>query len=188
MEFTSGDGRLIKEAANYCHQALGIESSDQRDDSEQFPENSEVIIYDGYDLSRISNESVDFVFSDQLIEHLHEEDVLHHFGTVRRILKKGGAYAFRTPHAFCGPHDVSQYFSNYPERFHLKEWTFEDVTKLETLGFEKTQYYWSAKNIHVRLPRVYFRMLEVLLRNISSYKIRNISKLFLPSVTCVLVK
>ena len=101
VEFASGDGRLLKEAAQHCGQAIGVDISDQRDSNEHFPDNVDVIVYDGYDLSSISNDSVDFIFSDQLIEHLHEEDVELHFETIKRILKKGGAYAFRTPHAFA---------------------------------------------------------------------------------------
>ncbi len=188
VEFASGDGRLLKEAAQHCEQAIGVDISDQRDSNEHFPDNVDVIVYDGYDLSSISNDSVDFIFSDQLIEHLHEEDVELHFETIKRILKKGGAYAFRTPHAFCGPHDVSQYFSDSPECFHLKEWKFKDVKAIERIGFTRVKYYWSAKNIHVRMPRLYFMALESLLSNINSYKMRNIVQLFLPSVTCVLAK
>lgn len=188
VEFASGDGRLLKEAAQHCGQAIGVDISDQRDSNEHFSDNVDVIVYDGYDLSSISNDSVDFIFSDQLIEHLHEEDVELHFETIKRILKNGGAYAFRTPHAFCGPHDVSQYFSDSPECFHLKEWKFKDVKAIERIGFTRVKYYWSAKNIHVRMPRLYFMALESLLSNINSYKMRNIVQLFLPSVTCVLAK
>jgi SAM-dependent methyltransferase len=188
VEFASGDGRLLKDAAEYCNQAIGVDISDQRDEGEDFPDNVSVIVYDGYDLSKLTDESVDFVFSDQLIEHLHDEDVEHHFITIKRILKEGGSYAFRTPHAFCGPHDVSQYFSNTPECFHLKEWKFKDIKAIELMGFNKVKYYWSAKNVHVRMPRFYFSVLESLLGNIRSYKIRKMTQLFLPSVTCVLVK
>ena len=188
VEFASGDGRLLKKAAQHSQQAIGVDISDQRDKSEQFPENTSIVVYDGYDLSQIEIESVDFVFSDQLIEHLHDEDVEHHFTIVNQILKKGGAYAFRTPHAFSGPHDVSQYFSASPECFHLKEWTFEDVKSVEDIGFEQVKFYWSAKNIHVRMPRFYFSIMETFLKSVNSYKGRKIAQLFLPSVTCVLVK
>ena len=146
------------------------------------------MVYDGYDLSQISDESIDFVFSDQLIEHLHDEDVEHHFSIVKQTLKKGGAYAFRTPHAYCGPHDVSQYFSNIPECFHLKEWTFKDVKDVEKIGFRRVNYYWSAKNIHIRMPRFYFSFVEAIFEKSNSYKLRKVAQLFLPSVTCVLIK
>lgn len=188
VEFACGDGRLLKEAAKYCKQAIGVDISDQRDKNEAFPQNTSVVVYDGYDLSQISDESIDFVFSDQLIEHLHDEDVEHHFSIVKQTLKKGGAYAFRTPHAYCGPHDVSQYFSNIPECFHLKEWTFKDVKDVEKIGFRKVNYYWSAKNIHIRMPRFYFSFVEAIFEKSNSYKLRKVAQLFLPSVTCVLIK
>ena len=70
----------------------------------------------------------------------------------------------------------------------MKEWKFKDVKAIELMGFNKVKYYWSAKNVHVRMPRFYFSVLESLLGNIRSYKIRKMTQLFLPSVTCVLVK
>ena len=79
---------FLKKAAQHSQQAIGVDISDQRDKSEQFPENTSILVYDGYDLSQIEIESVDFVFSDQLIEHLHDEDVEHHFTIVNQILKK----------------------------------------------------------------------------------------------------
>ena len=78
-------------------------------------------------LVTIDEESLDIVFSDQLIEHFHPEETELHFRLVNRILKKGGKYIFRTPHALTGPHDISKYFCDEPEGFHLKEWTFSEL-------------------------------------------------------------
>jgi len=189
VEFAPGDGRLLKHAAQYCEQAIGIDISDQRESTETFPTNTNLIVYDGYDLGKISDSSVDIVFSDQLIEHLHTDDVEIHFDNIKRILKNGGKYIFRTPHAYSGPHDVSQYFSPTPECFHLKEWTFVDADELVMNNrFSKIKYYWSAKSIHIRFPRFYFTIAESFFSHFESSKIRKIAQYFLPSVTCVLTK
>ena len=38
-------------------------------------------------------------------------DVGNHLELTRRVLKPGGVYLIRTPHAYTGPHDISMYFS-----------------------------------------------------------------------------
>ena len=189
VEFAPGDGRLLKCAAAYCKHALGVDISDQRDKAEAFPANTDLIVYDGYDLSEIEDDSVDVVFSDQLIEHLHTDDVDLHFSNIKTMLKLGGKYIFRTPHAYSGPHDISQYFSANPECFHLKEWTFIDADNLLVDGnFSSIKYYWSAKSLHFRLPRIYFTLVEAFFSNFKSHKMRKIAQYFLPSVTCILAK
>ena len=96
---------------------------------EETPRNFELIVYDGYELP-IPDNTIDVVFSDQLIEHFHPDDTLFHFRLVRRILKPGGVYVFRTPHGFSGPHDISQYFCHSAKGFHLKEWTYVELSRL----------------------------------------------------------
>jgi len=64
---------------------------------------------------------------DQFIEHLHPDDVLLHFQLAHRLLRPGGKYIFATPHRFSGPHDISRLFSDVPQGFHLKEWTYREL-------------------------------------------------------------
>jgi SAM-dependent methyltransferase len=79
---------------------------------------------------------VDVVFSYQMLEHLHPEDMPHHLETVCRMLKPGGRYVFSTPHRYSGPHDISAYFSDYPVGFHLKEWTYREMGQvIKDAGF-----------------------------------------------------
>ena len=86
-------------------------------------------VSDGVHLERFeAPESYDAVISDQVIEHLHPDDLVAHFAGVHAILKPGGRYALATPHAFEGPFDVSRVFgSERPQGMHLKEYTYREL-------------------------------------------------------------
>jgi hypothetical protein len=85
-EFAPGDCRFSFAISKLVKFVYGIDISDQRNLSDTIPENFKLIIYDGYNLNEIEDESVDFVFSDQLIEHLHPEDTELHFKLAHRKL------------------------------------------------------------------------------------------------------
>jgi len=134
-EFGPGDCRFAFHVATVARQVYGIDISDQSGPSADHPDNFRLIVYDGFTLD-LGDDSIDVVFSDQLLEHLHPDDMLHHLGLARRVLKTGGVYVMRTPHACTGPHDVSQLFSATPQGFHLKEWTFTELfAALREAGF-----------------------------------------------------
>jgi SAM-dependent methyltransferase len=116
LEFAPGDCKFLLEISKFFTRTIGVDISDQRDQCDR-SSILELIIYDGYHLDQVKNDSIDIVFSDQLIEHLHPDDTSHHFKLVYRILKPNGKYIFRTPHAITGPHDVSRYFSDIPVGF-----------------------------------------------------------------------
>lgn len=101
VEFAPGDCRFAMEIARHTGTVYAIDISDQRGRIESLPDNLKLIVYDGYQLD-MADESADVVFSDHLIEHIHPDDVMLHFALVRRILKTGGVYIFRTPHSYGG--------------------------------------------------------------------------------------
>jgi SAM-dependent methyltransferase len=47
----------------------------------------------------------DLVYSIDLIEHLHPDDVARHLLEVRRVLAPGGRYIVKTPSVLTGPHE-----------------------------------------------------------------------------------
>jgi len=164
MEFAPGDCGFVTEVAKQVKCAYGADISDQSDLAGDVPQNFKRIIYDGYNLDEIESDSIDVAFSDQLIEHLHPDDTRLHFELVHRILKTGGAYVFRTPHAFRGPFDVSQYFSDQPEGFHLKEWTYSEIFKVvKDAGYTKFHAYRKTRGKHMSFPHFYFTVSERIL-------------------------
>lgn len=189
LEFGSGDCRLSMEAANFVKHSYGVDISDQRNPSDLQPENFDLIVYDGYLLEEIDDESIDLVFSDYLIEHLHPEETLLHFNLVFRLLKHKGKYIFRTPHAFVGPSDISGYFSDVAEGFHLKEWTYAELFEvLEEAGYSRISEFWYAKGIMIKVPAWWMHNLEKFIRSFPRDKIRNISRFVFPSIVYVIEK
>ncbi|MBA7528006.1 hypothetical protein ES705_20189 [subsurface metagenome] len=189
VEFAPGDCRFATSICNRVRSVYGVDISDQRGQFDNVPNNFELIIYDGYNLQMQEN-SADVVFSDQLIEHLHPEDTEFHFQLVRKILKPQGVYVFRTPHRFSGPHDVSRYFSDEAEGFHLKEWTYNEIAKiLKRLKYSSWSGYKYTKRNLIKKPFAYFIIIEYIL-NIFPKRLRKITSRCLLSryITIVAVK
>jgi SAM-dependent methyltransferase len=166
LEFGAGDCRFAAEVCRRVQRVIAVDISDQSGQVADRPDNFQLIVYDGDNLA-LGDEIADTVFSDQLIEHLHPEDTRLHFELVRRLLQPGGQYVFRTPHAFTGPHDISMYFSDAPEGFHLKEWTYTELDGLlGELGFRRMYALWRPyglwrfKAAYRPLPIAYCRAVE----------------------------
>jgi SAM-dependent methyltransferase len=189
LEFAPGDCNFSYKLCNHSGHVIGVDISDQRKNKNESPGNFSLVIYDGYDLGEISDNSIDLVFSDQLLEHFHVEDTRLHLETVMRILKPGGIYLFRTPHAYNGPHDVSKYFSNVSEGFHLKEWTFAELKDLlKIIGYSDVYAVWNAKNIKIKFPFFYFSIIEAILVIMPAGIKRRVSRYLLPTIAMAAVK
>lgn len=188
-EFASGDCLFAYEAAKSTSKVYAIDISDQRDPKHKPPENFTLIVYDGYTLPQISDEEIDVVSSDNLIEHIHPDETSEHFRLAYRILRKGGVYFLRTPHALNGPHDISKYFSDVAEGFHLKEWTFREITEvLRDAGFSNVRTYWAARGTMFRVPLSVFRILESLINLMPRSIGRRAARFVTPHVACAAIK
>ena len=187
VEFAPGDCRFAKFMCPCVKSVYGIDISDQKGAIGDMPDNFCLKIYDGFDLSLPDN-TADVVFSDQLLEHLHPEDTEAHFRLVQRILKPGGVYVFRTPHRYTGPRDISKYFSDEAEGFHLKEWTYAEMEQaLNKNGFSSWSGYWFPRVILLKMPKSYFRFIEYIFNGLPARIRRYVSMIFVPNVTIVAV-
>ena len=189
VEFAPGDCRFAIETAKKVNEVFGIDISDQRNPADIFPQNFKLIIYDGYSIPELKENTIDIVFSYQLIEHLHPEDTKLHFELVNKILKPGGRYVFQTPHALSGPYDISMFFSDEPEGFHLKEWKYSEIKSLvKETGYSSFQTRWSAGGFDFQLPYLYFFSCESLLRSFPKPRIKKVAKRLIPMLYGVAVK
>ena len=189
LEFGSGDCRFAMAAANHVKHSYGIDISDQRNPNDLPPDNFDLIVYDGYSIDAINDDYIDLVFSDYLIEHLHPEETLFHFNLVFRLLKYKGKYVFRTPHAFVGPTDISRYFSDVAEGFHLKEWTYADLyAVIKKIGYSKISEYWYAKGIMIKIPFWWMHNLEKIIKLFPREICRKVSRFVLPSIVFAIEK
>ncbi len=116
------------------------------------PPNLELKIMDAVELNFQAN-SFDVVFSSQLIEHLHPDDVELHLAKVHQVLQLNGVYVFDTPSRLTGPHDVSKYFDKVATGFHLKEWTYYELADLlKQVGFSRIRTMIFPWSVIRRLP------------------------------------
>jgi 2-polyprenyl-3-methyl-5-hydroxy-6-metoxy-1,4-benzoquinol methylase len=100
-------------------------------------------ISDGVHLAQFEpSGAYDAVLSDQLLEHLHPDDLIDHLQGSFELLRAGGSYVFRTPHRFTGPHDISRVFGQSRAcGMHLKEYTFRElIDELKAIGFTRIRY------------------------------------------------
>lgn len=189
IEFGPGDCRFAYKVANHVKNVYGIDIYDQLNPTDNVPGNFQLIVYDGYNLDEIASNSIDIVFSDQLIEHFHPEDTKLHFKLVHRVLKPGGKYIFRAPHPLSGPHDVSVYFCDEAEGLHLKEWTYTEIKEmLMDLEYSNFHTRWRVKGIDLKLPYSYFAMCEQILGLFPKIYIKKVAKYLVPLLYGVAVK
>jgi SAM-dependent methyltransferase len=188
VEFAPGDCTFAAYMCNRAKSVYGVDISDQRGRLGNMPDSFELIVYDGYNLEMPEN-SVDVVFSDQLIEHIHPDDIEIHFQLVRKILKSQGAYVFRTPHRFLGPHDVSRYFSDQAEGFHLKEWTYGEIGRiLRSLKYSSWNGYRIAKGILIEIPSPFLIIVEYIVGILPKQLRRFASRYLLSTIIVVAIK
>jgi len=84
--------------------------------------------------------SFDVVFSQEVLEHLHPEDVPMHFAEAFRVLRPNGILAVETPNRRTGPQDISRGFTRVAEGLHLKEWTVRELIQMfQKAGFVKVR-------------------------------------------------
>jgi SAM-dependent methyltransferase len=96
------------------------------------------IVFGAADQFDFPDKSFDVVFSQQVLEHVHPDDVPRHFSEGFRVLRQGGMFAVETPNRRTGPQDVSRGFVPVAEGLHLKEWTVRELIGLfRRAGFTK---------------------------------------------------
>jgi SAM-dependent methyltransferase len=131
-------------------------------------ENLDVILSDGIDIP-IAPQSATFAYSNQLLEHLHPDDVDHHFRCVLAALAPKGRYMCLTPNRLMGPADVSRYFDEEPTGFHLREYTTTEVAALmKNAGFSTVAAWTTRKGRSLRLPWWLVGGVEKLLERMSA--------------------
>ncbi|WP_048118526.1 class I SAM-dependent methyltransferase [Methanosarcina vacuolata] len=117
-------------------------------------------ISDGIHLNKFEKSgSYDVVISDQVIEHLHPDDIIEHFKNVNSILSSEGKYIFITPHKHMGPADISRVFKcEKPFGMHLKEYTYKELkNSLEKAGFKDIYGVFHIPNTLTQLTGVYIK-------------------------------
>jgi SAM-dependent methyltransferase len=130
LELGPGDCAVTHAMCPFVGQAIAVDVANEAARPQQRLPNFKLVISDGSSIP-MEDGSVDLVFSDQLMEHLHPEDAADQLGEVARVLKGGGKYFCITPSRITGPHDITRYFdAPEPQGLHLKEYTYAELNRL----------------------------------------------------------
>ncbi len=127
------------------------------------PPNLKRVLSDGRSID-VPEASVDVAFSDQVVEHVHPDDVVEHLKNVRRALKPGGVLFCVTPNRLYGPSDISGYFGDVACGLHLREYSVRDLCALlRKAGFRSLQAWVGARGWYLRLPITLLGLVESML-------------------------
>ncbi len=155
LELGCGSGRTIAGLAEKVREGIGIDATLVKSQT-GLPANIRLLEDDVRDIS-LNEGDFDLIFSFHLLEHLHPDDLPMHLRSINRHLRKGGTLFILTPHAVTGPHDISRYFDDVATGFHLKEYTYAELTRaLKEAGFVRLR--------SQIVPRKIFRLHPLLYR------------------------
>jgi predicted DNA-binding transcriptional regulator AlpA len=81
------------------------------------------------------------------------------------------------------------YFSDVPEGFHLKEWTFSEFRQLlREVGYKQALAYRKIKSVVFPIPYFYHKIAEKILSSFPKSKTRQISNALISSIIITAVK
>jgi len=87
------------------------------------------------------------------MEHLHPDDALTQLQNIYQAISEHGIYICVTPNRLSGPHDISKYFSEFSQGFHLKEYTVTELYHLfKAAGFSTVFLYRSYRLFRTQIP------------------------------------
>jgi SAM-dependent methyltransferase len=165
-ELGAGDCKLSLSMCSHCSAVTAIDVTDALVPPGEKPPNFHFAKIDGIHLPFIDN-SFDFIFSDQLMEHLHPDDAASQLSEIYRVLAAGGTYYCITPNVITGPHDVSMFFDNIASGFHLKEYSYRELSSaFEEVGFREEAVVFGQGAAHVLVPAKFGIMIETMMQKI----------------------
>lgn len=162
-EIGCGDAAVSLALSPHATQTIGIDVTDALAGHGPFPENFRFIKTNGVALN-LPDQSVDVVYSNQLMEHLVPSQAQAQLLEIFRVLRPGGRYMCITPSAATGPHDISCYFDYQPTGLHLREYDYRSLVPLmKAAGFHRVDCYIATRGRKLRIPYVVARAAEVVL-------------------------
>jgi SAM-dependent methyltransferase len=175
MEIGAGDCAVSRALSRHVRAVTAVDVSFAISAGD-LPANVERRITDGRVLPA-EDGTVDLVYSNQLLEHLHPEDAALHAREIRRVLRPGGRYVCLTPNRLNGPHDVSAHFDDEATGFHLKEYTTRELIGLFTgAGFSGMQVLLKARARTFVLPAAPLVVLEHALDRLPPARRRQVAR------------
>lgn len=176
FEIGAGQGRMLRYLASLGHECTGSDVTSERAAATLCQEDEALksVVDNAVSIRSVKEAEYDRVLSDQVVEHLHPEDIGTHFETVRRLLRPGGRYLVCCPHIYSGPADLSRVFEfDEAGGLHLKEYTWRELIDVaKRAGFD---------NVYCPMPA----RLSALLKTIGMWSER--SEVFLGRIILTLM-
>lgn len=176
LDIGAGDCTLSKIIAKKTKLVYALEVSNEFTKIKEKEPNLKIILYDGCKIP-IPDEVVNIAFSNQVIEHIHPEDIYDHLREIYRTVKPKGVFIFQTPNRLSGPHDISRNYDDIATGFHLKEYTCEELIKiLKEIGFNKFNFYIFYKGLYSFFPITFIIYLERFLKKLPKQLSKEIAR------------
>ena len=151
LEVGAGDAALATELAKHVGKVYVTDVTTTLIGDIEWPVNAEFRITNGISVP-VPPASIDLVYSNQVMEHLHPEDAHEQLQNIYGVLRPGGQYICITPNRLSGPHDISAHFDEVATGFHLKEYTIVELARvLNKAGFSRVNVFLSYKG-HILSP------------------------------------
>jgi SAM-dependent methyltransferase len=152
LEVGCGSAALPFSLAGLAGQVLGLDVTDALIDYPAAPSNFRFVRTKGVEIP-LTNGSVDFAHSDQLMEHLHVDDAEPQLREIHRTLKPGGQYLCATPSGVTGPHDISVFFDEAATGFHMREYDYGSLRDLFLrVGFRSVRFPLVVRGFRLATP------------------------------------
>jgi len=152
VDIGGGDCRVALAVASHVTKSIVVDVTDELVPTVAEAPNFQFVLTKSADVP-LPDASVSFIYSNQVIEHIHPDDVGERMEELYRVLKPGGRYLCRTPNKLSGPHDVSMYFDAVARGTHMCEYTYASLARtMREAGFVKPRL--------IIAPRAY-RMFEI---------------------------
>lgn len=137
LEIGGGDCKVALLVAPHVAKSMVVDVSNALVPNDIPVDNFEFVKTTGVQVP-LPSDSVSFIYSNQLMEHLHPDDAMVQVRELYRVLKPGGKYLCRTPNRHTGPHDVSMFFDTVARGMHMREYSYADLGRIfEEAGFRR---------------------------------------------------
>jgi SAM-dependent methyltransferase len=167
LEIGPGDCALSFAVAEVVARVMAVDVDAILTRNAEAPGNFSLFLSDGVSVP-VPEGSVNVAYSNQLMEHLHPDDAREQLSNIFQALAPGGIYICLTPNRLNGPHDVSRYFADEADCFHLKEYTVSELVELfRATGFRRVDAYSRLKRIWGSVPLGVIQSLERGLQKVS---------------------
>lgn len=175
LEIGPGDCALSFEVARRVKAVYAIDVSEEITRNADYPSNFKLILSDGTSIP-VPHNSINFAYSNQLMEHLHPEDARDQLHNIFEALAPEGIYLCITPNRVTGPHDISKYFDTVATGFHLKEYSISELDRLfKETGFSKVKVFVSLKKFRIFIPLILIKFIERILTALPSSSRKSIA-------------